>query len=161
MNQHDALHGWPRTWCGLAAVSLMLFSFSPAYAAGASVSEGFRVKVTLLAADPKPIVGTPATPTPSPSRSPSSSKPPEAAVGGACTISNLKLLNSSQLNIACTAAEVIASRYYKMPAYNWFNAGQTAWVLPNQKSGIGLGTSSSLRVLHEPDDELIEVWVSW
>lgn len=157
MKPHDALHGWPRTWCGLAAASLVFFAFSPAYAAGASVSEGFRVKVTLLAVDPPPVTGNPASPLPLPTRN----NPPEAALGGACTISNLKLLNSSQLNIKCTAAEVIASRYYKMPAYNWFNAGQTAWVLPTQKSGIGLGTSSSLRVLHETGDELIEVWVSW
>lgn len=157
MNQLDALHGWPRTWCGLAAACFLLLSLSPANAAGASVSEGFRVNVTLLAVDPAPVAGTPASPSPLPI----ANNPPAGPTGGACSINNLNLLTSSQLNIRCTAAEVIASRYYKMPAYTWFNSGQAAWVLPNQKSGIGLGTSSSLRVLHEPGDELIEVWVSW
>jgi hypothetical protein len=153
MKKHDALQGWSRTRCGLALASLMLFSFPPVHAAGASISEGFRVKVNLLAVNPAPVTGSPTSPIPN--------KPSEPTAGGACTISNLKLPNSSQLNITCTAAEVIASRYYKMPAYTWFNAGQTAWKMPGQNSGIGLGTTSSMRVLHEPDDELIEVWVTW
>jgi hypothetical protein len=157
MKKHVALQGWSRTRCGLALASLMLFSFPPVHAAGASISEGFRVKVTLLAVNPAPVTGNPATP----SASPIANNPPATPVGGACSISNLKLPNSSQLNITCTAAEVIASRYYKMPAYTWFNAGQTAWKMPGQNSGIGLGTTSSMRVLHEPDDELIEVWVTW
>jgi hypothetical protein len=157
MKKHDALQGWPRVCSGLTVACLVLFSFSPASAAGASVGEGFNVKVRLLPAAPKPIAGNEPT---SPPIS-TANNPPSNQTGSACTLSSLKLPSSSQLNISCTAAEVIASRYYKMPAYTWFNAGQTALKMPGQSSGIGLGTTSSMRVLHEPDDELIEVWVSW
>lgn len=151
MRGHEALHRWPRVCCGLATACLILFSHLQAQAAASVVplSAGFNVKVTLLAVDAKPGAGGAA------------GNPPGNQTGNGCSVSSLKLPNSALLNISCTAAEAIASRYYKMPFYTWFNANQSAWVLPDQRSGIGLGTTSSLRVLHEPDDELIEVWVSW
>jgi hypothetical protein len=154
MNKHVALHGWLRVCCGLAVAWFMLFLQTQVHAASSAfVSEGFNVKVRLLPAEPKPIAAnTPINAT---------NNPPSNQTGSACSISSLRLPNSSQLNISCTAAEAIASRYYKMQVYTWFNSGQAAWLLPGQRSGIGLGTTSSLRVLHEPDDELIEVWVTW
>jgi hypothetical protein len=157
MKKHDALHSLPQVCRGFAVACFVLFSFSLANAAGASVSEGFNVKVRLLPAAPKPTASNEPTSPPITAEK----NPPSNQTGGACSVSSLKLPSSSQLNISCTAAEAIASRYYKMPFYSWFNAGQTAWLLPNTKSGIGLGTTSSLRVLHEPGDELIEVWVTW
>jgi hypothetical protein len=163
MKKHKALPGRPRVCCGLAAACLMLFSQLQAQAAAGvdSASAGFNVKVKLLAADAKPGPVTPPGNTPGNTPGDAANNPPGNQAGSACTVSSLKLPDSSQLNISCTAAEAIASRYYKMPFYTLFNANQASWVLPNQHSGIGLGTTSSLRVLHEPDDELIEVWVSW
>lgn len=154
MKEHEVLHRWPRICCGLATACLMLFSHQLVQAAASAaspgaLSAGFNVKVTLLAVDAKPGSGN------------TVGNPPGNQTGNGCSVNSLKLPNSALLNISCTAAEAIASRYYKMPFYTWFNANQAVWVLPNQRSGIGLGTTSSLRVLHEPDDELIEVWVSW
>jgi hypothetical protein len=141
MKWHECVYGWKHFKCGLAAAWFMLFSFIPAQAAAIvpAPNAGFAVKVSLVAADKKP------------SNNPNSG----------CSVTSLKLPNSALLNISCKAAEAIASHYYKMPFYTLFNASQATWALPNQSSGIGLGTTSSLRVLHEPDDELLEVWVSW
>lgn len=159
MTKHVAVQRWPRFYCGSAVACLMLLSLTycqVAHSASASISEGFKVKVTLTGADVKPVInsGVPTSPA-------NPAFPPVNAANNVCSFNSLNLASSAVFNVKCTADEVIASRYYKLPFYTYTSAGNVRWSLPGQTSGIGMGTTSSLRVLREPDDELIEVWVSW
>lgn len=93
---------------------------------------------------------------------------------GICTLSTQMSAFEADVRVDCASGQFVdlrlpnspkpfLSRYFSTPAYAFIQSSNALELLPEHLSGLGLGlgTTTSLRVMHGGDTDLLEVWVSW